>query len=211
MTDPSPSPAREAAKRLARAAALAAVLPVLLHYWFWSLVVGRHTAFRGAVQFVSLLPGLPGVYMRGAFLRQTLAACHSSARVEFGVLFSEPGAVLGEGVYVGPRCILGLVRVEKDALIASGVQVPSGGKTHRFDDPAVPIRDQGGELTTVTIGEGAWIGAGAIVLADVGKGTVVAAGSVVTKPLPEFVIAAGVPAKVLRPRSGPPTEGPADA
>ncbi|MFO0799637.1 MAG: acyltransferase [Gemmataceae bacterium] len=194
--------ARESAKRLARAAAFVAVLPVLLHYWFWSLVVGRHTAFRGAVQFVSLLPGLPGVYMRGAFLSRTLAGCHPSARVEFGALFSEPGATLGAGAYVGPRCVLGLVRVGKDALLASGVQVPSGGKTHRFDDPDVPIRDQGGDLTLVTIGDGAWIGAGAIVLADVGKGTVVAAGSVVTKPLPDFVVAAGVPAKVLRPRFG---------
>ena len=64
------------------------------------------------------------------------------------------------------------------------------------------IRDQGGEVQCVTIGEGAWIGAGAIVLADVGKGTVVAAGSVVTKPLPEFVVAAGVPAKVIRQRFG---------
>ncbi len=193
---------RETAKRLARAAALVAVLPLLLHYWFWSRVVGRHAAFRGAVQFVSLLPGLPGVYLRGAFLRQTLADCHPSARVEFGVLLSEPGASIGEGVYVGPRCILGLVRLEKDVLLASGVQVPSGGKTHRFDDPDVPIRDQGGELQLVTIGEGAWVGAGAIVLADVGKGTIVAAGSVVAKSLPEFVVAAGVPAKVLRPRFG---------
>jgi acetyltransferase-like isoleucine patch superfamily enzyme len=52
----------------------------------------------------------------------------------------------------------------------------------------------------VTVGAGAWIGAGAIVLADVGRGTVVAAGSVVTKPLPDGVIAAGVPARVLRSR-----------
>jgi acetyltransferase-like isoleucine patch superfamily enzyme len=52
----------------------------------------------------------------------------------------------------------------------------------------------------VTVGAGAWIGTGAIVLADVGKGTVVAAGAVVTKPLPDNVIAAGVPAKVIRPR-----------
>ena len=193
---------RQTAKRVARAAALVAVLPVLLHYWFWSRVVGRHAAFRGAVQFVSLLPGLPGLYLRTAFLRHTLANCHPSACVEFGVLFSEPGASIGAGVYVGPRCILGLVTLEKDVLLASGVQVPSGGKTHRFDDPDVPIRDQGGEVTTVTIGEGAWVGAGSIVMADVGKGTVVAAGSVVTKPLPEFVIAAGVPAKVLRPRFG---------
>ncbi len=196
------STARETAKRLARAAAFVAVLPVLLHYWFWSRVVGRHAAFRGATQFVSLLPGLPGLYMRNAFLRHALAACHPSACVEFGVLFSEPGATIGAGVYVGPRCILGLVAVEQDVLLASGVQVPSGGNTHRFDDPDVPIRDQGGEVTAVTIGEGAWVGAGAIVMADVGKGTIVAAGAVVTKPLPEFVIAAGVPAKVIRPRFG---------
>jgi glycosyltransferase involved in cell wall biosynthesis len=50
------------------------------------------------------------------------------------------------------------------------------------------------------VGEGAWIGTGAIILADVGKGTVVAAGSVVTKPLPDNVIAAGAPARVVRGR-----------
>ncbi|MBN9520243.1 acyltransferase [bacterium] len=202
MSAPAPSPLREAAKRAVRAAALVLVFPLLLDYWLWSRVFGRHTAFRGIVQVASLFPGLPGMYLRGALLRQVLADCHPSACVEFGVLFSEPGATLGAGVYVGPRCILGLVRVEKDALIASGVQIPSGAKTHHFDDPDVPIRDQGGEVQCVTIGEGAWIGAGAIVLADVGKGTVVAAGSVVTKPLPEFVVAAGVPAKVIRQRFG---------
>jgi virginiamycin A acetyltransferase len=202
MSAPAPSPLREAAKKLARGIALVLVLPLLLDYWFWSRVFGRHVAFRGIVQVASLFPSLPGMYLRAALLRQVLADCHPSACVEFGVLFSEPGATLGEGVYVGPRCILGLVRIEKDALIASGVQIPSGANTHYFDDPDVPIRDQGGELQRVTIGEGAWIGAGAIVLADVGKGTVVAAGSVVTKPLPEFVIAAGVPAKVIRPRFG---------
>ena len=199
---------RELAKSAARGAALVAVLPLLLHFWFWSRVVGRATAFRGAVEFASLLPGLPGVYLRGALLRQLLAACHPTARVEFGVLMSEPAAELGAGVYVGPRCVLGRVRIGKDALVASGVQIPSGANTHRFDDPDVPIRDQGGERTTVTVGDGAWIGAGAVVMADVGAGTIVAAGSVVTKPLPDFVIAAGVPAKVIRPRfPAPPTEG----
>lgn len=194
---------REAAKAAVRALALVGVFPLLAHYWFWSRVIGRHAAFRGAVQCLSLFPGLPGVYLRGAFLRRTLAGFHPSARVEFGVLFSEPGAVIGAGVYVGPRCVLGLVRLENDVLIASGVQIPSGGKTHRFDDPNIPIRDQGGEVRTVTIGEGAWVGDGAIVLADVGKGSIVAAGAVVAKPLPEFVIAAGVPAKVIRPRFAP--------
>jgi acetyltransferase-like isoleucine patch superfamily enzyme len=93
-----------------------------------------------------------------------------------------------------------LVHLERDVLLAANVQIPSGGKTHYFDDPSVPIREQGGERRVVTIGAGAWIGTGAIVLADVGKGTVVAAGAVVTKPLPDNVIAAGVPAKVIRSR-----------
>src|SRR5262249_62393479 len=112
-------------------------------------------------------------------------------------------------VYVGPRCGLGLVHLEKDVLLAAGVQIPSGGKTHYFDDPERPIREQGGERTVVTVGAGAWIGTGAIVLADVGKGTVVAAGAVVTKPRPDNVIAAGGPAKAVRHRFEQPQ--PADA
>jgi acetyltransferase-like isoleucine patch superfamily enzyme len=50
------------------------------------------------------------------------------------------------------------------------------------------------------VGEGTWIASGAIVLADVGKHTVIGAGSVVTEPIPDYVIAAGVPARVIRSR-----------
>lgn len=191
---------KEAAKTAARLVALVSVSPVLLAFRLNALLVGRGRALESASQLLSLLPGISGQYLRNAFLRHALAGCHPSALVEFGTLFSQPGAVLGEGVYVGPRCLLGLVHLEKNVLLAGGVQVPSGGMTHHFDDPSVPIKDQGGERRVVTIGEGAWVGAGAIVLADVGKGTVVAAGAVVTKPLPDFVIAGGVPAKVIRPR-----------
>jgi acetyltransferase-like isoleucine patch superfamily enzyme len=128
-----------------------------------------------------------------------------SAEVHYGTLFSQAGARLDESVYVGPRCILGWVHLEADVLLAAGVQIPSGGKTHYFDDPTRPIREQGGERKQVRVGRGAWIGNGAILLADVGPGTIVGAGSVVTKPLPANVIAAGVPARVLRPRFSEPT------
>lgn len=46
--------------------------------------------------------------------------------------------------------------------------------------------------------EGAWIGNGAIALADVGRHAVVAAGAVVTRPVPDYAIAGGVLAKVIR-------------
>ncbi len=191
---------RAFAKSVARFAALVAVLPVLVTYRVSSLALGPNKALEGASQLLSLLPGLPGQYLRRAFLQRTLAGCHPSALVEFGTLFSQAGARLDANVYVGPRCSLGLVHLEKDVLLAGNVHIPSGGKTHAFDDPGRPIREQGGERRLVTVGEGAWVGTSAVVLADVGKGTVVAAGSVVTKPLPDFVIAAGVPARVLRPR-----------
>ncbi|AMV23247.1 Galactoside O-acetyltransferase [Gemmata sp. SH-PL17] len=191
---------KSAIKRAARCAALVGVAPVLASFWLSAALVGRGRALESRSQLLSLWPGLTGQYLRRAFLQQILARCHPSATVEFGTFFSQPGAILDENVYVGPRCSLGLVHLERDVLLASNVQIPSGGKTHYFDDPSKPIREQGGERKMVTIGAGAWIGTGAIILAGVGRGTIVAAGSVVTKPLPDNVIAAGVPAKVIRNR-----------
>ena len=196
----APSAVKRAAKSTARFAALIGVSPVLLSYWLNGALLGRGRALESRSQLLSLWPGLTGQYFRRAFLQQVLASCHHSVLVEFGTFFSQPGTILDENVYVGPRCSLGLVHLKRDVLLAGNVQIPSGGKTHYFDDPTKPIREQGGERRMVTIGEGAWIGTGAIILADVGKGTIVAAGSVVTKPLPDNVIAAGVPAKVIRGR-----------
>ena len=207
----APSALKRVAKAAARVAALVGVSPVLASYYLNAAFRGRGLALESRTQLLSLWPGLTGQYLRRAFLQQVLARCHPSATVEFGTFFSQPGAILDENVYVGPRCILGLVHLERDVLLAANVQIPSGGKTHSFDDPTKPIRDQGGERKMVTVGAGAWIGTGAIILADVGKGTVVAAGSVVTKPLPDNVIAGGVPAKVIRNRFELAEAGTADA
>lgn len=196
----APSALKRAAKATVRFAALLGVSPVLASFWLKAAFAGRGRALESRSQLLSLWPGLTGQYLRRAFLQRVLDRCHHSATVEFGTFFSQPGAILDENVYVGPRCILGLVHLQRDVLLAANVQIPSGGKTHYFDDPTKPIREQGGERRMVTIGEGAWIGTGAIILADVGRGTIVAAGSVVTKPLPDNVIAAGVPAKVIRGR-----------
>jgi acetyltransferase-like isoleucine patch superfamily enzyme len=187
-------------KLLAHAAATVAVLPALGLFLVRAAILGRDRALQSSSQTLSLVPGLPGQYLRRAFYCRTLDACHSTTVVEFGCLLSKAGARLGENVYVGPMSHLGLVDIERDVLIASGVQIPSGPLTHGIDDLDRPIREQEGERRRIRIGAGAWIGAGAIVLADVGAGTVVASGSVVTHPLPDRVIATGVPARVLRER-----------
>jgi virginiamycin A acetyltransferase len=195
-----PSPLKRAAKAVIHAVCVVLVLPVWVQHRLWSLVIGKDRALETCTQTLAGVPGLTGVFLRRAFLGLVLTKCAQDAEIGYGTLMSQTGAVIDENVYVGPRCHLGLVHLEKDVLLAAGVHIPSGGQTHYFDDPDVPIREQGGERVLVRVGEGAWIGSAAIVLADVGKGTIVGAGSVVTKPLPDHVIAAGVPAKVIRPR-----------
>jgi virginiamycin A acetyltransferase len=192
---------RPALKTVAFWLATVAILPCLASYWVRAAVMGRERALEGSTQALALLPGLIGRYARRAFLARVLEFCHPTATVEFGTLFSSSKARLDENVYVGPRCHLGFVHLERDVLVGAGVHIPSGGDTHGVDDVGRPIRDQEREKREVTIGRGAWIGSAAVVMADVGHDSVVGAGAVVTRPVPPLVVAAGVPARVIRARS----------
>jgi len=192
---------RELAKGVGRGLALVVVTPRLLWFAFWSKIAGRDRAFEGAMQGLARSPGMRGVYLRCAFLRCVLSECHPTVTVSYGVLMSKTDAALGENVYVGANCSLGLVTIEPNVLLADGVRIPSGGRTHNIADPATPIREQGSTLTRVRIGRGTWIGSSAVILADVGANCVIGAGSVVTKPIPDNAVAVGVPARVIRTRS----------
>jgi len=191
---------RKVLKSLARGLATLAVSPLLLSYVIRGAALGKNRALEGSTQTLSLIPGVLGDYLRGAFLTQVLAKCDPSVTVQFGTIFSQAGARLGANVYIGPRCHLGLVDIGRDVLLAAGVHVPSGSATHGMSAVDVPIRDQPGTPVMVHIGEGTWVASAAVVLADVGKHSVVGAGAVVTTPIPDYVIAVGVPARVVRER-----------
>ncbi len=154
----SPAPARvrlrDLAKAAARFTALAVVSPFLAWHWLWSLLIGPDRALEGSSEMLSLLPGLAGQYLRRAFLAWTLAECHPTAVIGFGVLFSKAGARIGPNVYIGPRCHIGLAHIERDALLAAGVHVTSGARTHGIDDLSRSIREQEGSATVVRIGAG---------------------------------------------------------
>ena len=191
---------REIAKAIAHGLATIAVIPLLVSFFVRRAFLGPNRALEGSTQTLSLVPGLLGDYLRRAFLAQTIAHCDRSATVQFGTIFSQAGARIEANVYVGPRCHLGLVHLERDVLLAAAVHVPSGGETHGIADLDRPIREQPGTRKIVRIGEGTWIGSAAVVLADVGRHCVIGAGAVVTSPLPDYVIAAGVPARIIRSR-----------
>lgn len=190
-------------KATARAIALAVVSPLLGAFWIKRLVIGSNRALQGSSQVLALIPGLPGQYLRRAFLSRTIAHCAPTAVVEFGVTFSQTGARLDDRVYVGPFCSLGRVHLERDVLVAGGVHIPSGPDTHGTAAIAVAIRDQPGVRALVRIGAGTWIGNGAIVMADVGRDCIVGAGAVVVAPVPDRSVVVGVPARVVRTREEP--------
>ena len=192
---------RNALKAMVHAICWVLVTPSVCSWAVRSRIVGADRALEASTQAWALLPGLSGQYLRRAFLSRTLARCARSATIEFGTIFSSASATIGENAYVGPRCHLGFAHIGRDALLAAGVHVPSGAHTHGTDDLSIPIREQPGTKTAVRIGEGAWIGSAAIVLADVGYGSIVGAGAVVTNPLPDLVVAGGVPARIISHRT----------
>jgi virginiamycin A acetyltransferase len=191
---------REAVKAASRALAWLVVTPSVLSWRLRSLAVGPDRALEGSTQAWALVPGLTGQYLRRAFLSRTLRSCAADATIEFGTLFSSAKASIGERAYIGPRCHLGWAVIEQDVLLAAGVHVPSGARTHGINDPSIPIREQPALKTAVRIGAGTWVGSAAVVLADVGCDAVIGAGAVVTRPIADRAVAGGVPARVLRTR-----------
>jgi acetyltransferase-like isoleucine patch superfamily enzyme len=179
------------------------VLPAYLAYRANSAVIGREKAFPGCSQALSLLPGLAGVYLRRAFYSLVLPRCGADAWIGFGTVFSHPGAEIGARVYVGVYCCLGDVALGDDALLGSNVSVINGGRQHGTERLDVPIREQPGEFPRVRVGRDSWIGDRALVLADVGRHCVIGAGAVVTRPVPDYGVAVGVPARVVRYRQDP--------
>jgi virginiamycin A acetyltransferase len=192
------TPMKTLIKQLVEFAAFLAVLPAYGLYRIGAAIAGTDKAFPGWSETFSLLPGLTGRYLRRAFYSLTLKHCGENSCLSFGSTFSHPTASVGANVYVGSFCVLGGVTLEDDVLIASRVSIMNGTQQHGTARLDIPIREQPGIFTSVTIGEGSWIGEGATVSADVGKHCVIGAGAVVTKPIPDYAIAFGVPAKVVK-------------
>jgi acetyltransferase-like isoleucine patch superfamily enzyme len=200
---------KRAAKALANGLALILVLPAVLVCRLGILVLGPAKAFPGWSQALSLVPGLSGAYLRRAFYRLVLPRCGADAFLSFGTIFSHPTAQVGRNVYTGAYCCLGDITLEDDVLLGSHVSVANGAAQHGIDRLDVPIREQPGVWQRVTVGRDSWVGDRAVILADVGRHCVIGGGSVVTRPIPDYAVAAGVPARVIRYRT--PVDGAAEA
>jgi acetyltransferase-like isoleucine patch superfamily enzyme len=159
--------------------------------------MGTERAFRGWSQLISLFPGLCGVYLRRGFYRWVLSWCGDGSVVSFGSVFSHHRICIGKNAYVGVFCCVGEVTLEEDVLIGSHVSIMNGCRQHGIARLDIPVREQPGEWPRITVGRDTWIGDRAIVMADVGRHCVVGAGAVVTRPVPDYAIVVGSPARII--------------
>src|SRR5262249_53895734 len=141
-----------------------------------------------------------------------------SARRGYGRLIIGRWVHIGDGnairahegtLRIGDKCVFG-----KDSTVNCYLDVEFGAATlvadwvyicdfdHVFADIHAPIKDQGIVKSPVRIGPDVWLGTKVTVLrgTTIGRGCVVAAHAVVTRDLPEYSVAVGVPPRVVRTR-----------
>jgi acetyltransferase-like isoleucine patch superfamily enzyme len=128
--------------------------------------------------------------------------CSLSAGVMPGhVIDHSPVVSIGDHVLIGKGSgIVGHNRVEIGDDVFTGHHVYITDANHGYEDRTLPIGKQFAPTRPVRIGSGSWLGHGTVVLpgADIGRNVAVGAGSVVTGALPDFSVAVGNPARVIR-------------
>lgn len=154
-----------------------------------------------SLTYNSLLGHVPIRGIRSLYLRGWLGACGEKTGVQLGCRFLNGRKIhLGERNVINFACLLDgrkfHIRTGNDVSIGPEATILTLGH-----DPQSPdFEDRGGD---VTIGNRVWIGYRAIVLPGItiGEGAVVGAGAVVTKDVEPFAIVAGNPARKIGQRS----------
>lgn len=124
-----------------------------------------------------------------------------NVNVERNAYFT-PDLKVGDNSGLGINCeIYGPVTIGNDVLMGPEVVIYTRGHEHGRTD--IPIGQQGSsEIKPVTIGNDVWIGRRVMIMpgVNIGDGCVIGAGAVVTKDIPPYSVAGGVPARVLKSR-----------
>lgn len=110
-------------------------------------------------------------------------------------------------VRIGDRCLIGRgsgivghLAIDIGNDVWTGHHVYITDQNHGYENPDLPISLQTQPERPVSIGDGSWLGHGTVVLpgARIGRHVAVGANSVVTGELPDYCVAVGAPARVIR-------------
>src|SRR5262245_6679081 len=174
--------------------------PLLLLCWIERRRGDSDRWLIACAELLSLVPGPPGNLVRKAFYRGAIQSCATRAYISFGSMIVNRRASIAGRAFVGPYCVVGAVRVGRDVRLATRVSAMSGRHHHGSASGGVSgdFHDEG----VIEVGDGAWVGEAAIVMANVGRRAIVGAGSVVTRDVPDDGAVAGNPARPLGSQAG---------
>lgn len=106
---------------------------------------------------------------------------------------------IGDHTRIGlHNTLIGPISIGNDVNLAQGVVV--SGLNHNYKDKTHNINQQGVNTSLITIGDDVWIGANVVITAGttIGKHCVIGAGSIVTKDVPDYSVAIGNPARIVK-------------
>lgn len=131
------------------------------------------------------------------------AKCGDNVNVEQGASFSGGSKIeIGDNSGIGKNCQVPFdIKIGGNVMMAPEVVII--GQNHRFEQINIPMAFQGiREYEPVVINDDVWIGTRAVILPGVriGEGAIIGACAVVTKDVPPYAIVAGNPAKVIKMR-----------
>jgi virginiamycin A acetyltransferase len=193
--------AMPARRPLSLVASLLNLVPLILH-WATSVVAGPEAAWLLTSQRAARWTGHLGIFRRRALYQHLLSSSGADVAINVGALLTKRSIELGDHVYIGAYSIIGEARIGSDSLIGDHVCVLSGSAQHGTGRLDIPIRMQPQQYDVIRIGEDTWIGSHAVLMADVGAHCIVGAASVVTRPIPDYAIVVGNPARQIGDRRG---------
>ena len=174
---------------------------LLLRFWLCRFEIGYK--MWGSDYRIRQVKKAPARYLK-AILRSLGAGIDDSVTFKTGLLLDNIDSGLnrlyiGEKAYIGPGVFMDLaesITIRKQAVIAPQVMLLTHGDVGERTLAKMVQR----KASPVSLDEGCWIGARAVILPGitVGKQAVVGAGAVVTADVADFTIVAGVPARVIR-------------
>lgn len=143
--------------------------------------------------------------IRALLCRRIFGKAGKGINIEHGAFFGSGGGIeIGDFSGLGLNCrVSGPLTIGHNVMMGPDVMIYT--QNHNFSDTSIPMIKQGNtEKKKVTIGNDVWIAARVIILpgVTVGDGAVIGAGAVVTKDVPPYAIVAGNPAKVIKYRKG---------
>lgn len=137
--------------------------------------------------------------LRFGCARGFIRKCGKNVNIEHGAVISSKLSI-GDNSEIGIDCVCGgELYVGNDVMMGPECVIIS--RNHDFFRTDIPMREQGyKQALPCYIGNDVWIGRRVMIMPGVkiGNGVIIAAGAVVTKDIPDYAIAGGVPAKIIK-------------